>query len=528
MLIGLCIGLLTTTGCSRFGGVASELAVIPHDGLGFASVQLAEAWKNADFAPIRQMIEKDPATLAEFQKEIGVSIGDIERFSVVVPAFESQGMQPTIVVTTLKAYGRDELVATLKATELTNPPAPLPSKSVPVMQLPAGNYLFLLNDRTYAMTSPQRKGEQFAAYVAWMNQQNPAKEGALSEAIALMGKHHIVIGGNPNATKQLGLPNAKGGPTEALEQMQSATITMDVGAVTKLVAMLRYPDEGAGAKAVETAEGLKALAGLMMPGLIQQNAKSPESQGTLKSLQSMLGEAQIKNEKGLVSVAMEGPLMQAIPTIYAELAPKPVEANQLKAGPANQLKATNNFKQIGLAMHSFHKNWASLPPFMPNTKQPVSWRVMLLPYLEADTLYKQYKLDEPWDSENNKKLIPLMPKVFELPGFPAEKGKTFIRVFQGNETIFPPKGQTHLAAITDGLSNTLLVVEAAEAVEWTRPDDLPYDAKKPLAKLGNRYGDGTLALYADGSVRMIPKSVDESTWRLLLQKSDGQPVPAFK
>jgi len=57
---------------------------------------------------------------------------------------------------------------------------------------------------------------------------------------------------------------------------------------------------------------------------------------------------------------------------------------------------------------------------------------------------------------------------------------------------------------------------------------LPYDAKKPLAKLGNRYGDGTLALYADGSVRMIPKSVDESTWRLLLQKSDGQPVPAFK
>ena len=42
-------------------------------------------------------------------------------------------------------------------------------------------------------------------------------------------------------------------------------------------------------------------------------------------------------------------------------------------------------------------------------KPGLSWRVAILPYLEQDTLYKQFKLDEPWDSPHNKKLIRQMP-----------------------------------------------------------------------------------------------------------------------
>jgi hypothetical protein len=50
----------------------------------------------------------------------------------------------------------------------------------------------------------------------------------------------------------------------------------------------------------------------------------------------------------------------------------------------------------------------------------LSWRVAMLPYLEQDVLYRQFKLDEAWDSENNTKLIASMPKVYAPVGVSAE------------------------------------------------------------------------------------------------------------
>ena len=37
----------------------------------------------------------------------------------------------------------------------------------------------------------------------------------------------------------------------------------------------------------------------------------------------------------------------------------------------------------------------------------------------------------------------------------------------------------------DGAANTITVVEAAEAVPWTKPDDLVYDPAAPLPPLGS-------------------------------------------
>ena len=51
-------------------------------------------------------------------------------------------------------------------------------------------------------------------------------------------------------------------------------------------------------------------------------------------------------------------------------------------------------------------------------KKLLSWRVQILPYIEQDNLYKQFKLDEPWDSEHNKKLIRQMPRIYMLPAAP--------------------------------------------------------------------------------------------------------------
>src|SRR5207302_9126297 len=133
-----------------------------------------------------------------------------------------------------------------------------------------------------------------------------------------------------------------------------------------------------------------------------------------------------------------------------------------------------NLKQIGVAMHrrmDVHKVLPGPAIYRDKLAPPLlSWRVALLPYLEQQDLYKQFRLDEPWDSEHNKKLLGKMPDVYRSPGAKAPT-TTHYQVFVGQGTIFEGPGGIGFAQILDGTSNTLMVVEAAAAVPWTKPED---------------------------------------------------------
>src|SRR5579872_2102693 len=118
----------------------------------------------------------------------------------------------------------------------------------------------------------------------------------------------------------------------------------------------------------------------------------------------------------------------------------------------------------------------------------LSWRVLLLPYLEEGELYKQFHLDEPWDSEHNLALLPRMPRTYATTAEPTV-GKppftTFYQVLTGPDTPFEitagPRFPEDFGGKTSG---TILVVESFEAVPWTKPQDIEYDPNKPLPKLG--------------------------------------------
>ena len=70
----------------------------------------------------------------------------------------------------------------------------------------------------------------------------------------------------------------------------------------------------------------------------------------------------------------------------------------------------------------------------------------------------------------------------------------------------------------------MLVVEAAEAVPWAKPDELPYDGVMPLPRLGGP-GGRFLAGFADGSVRALRRDrIDDDNLRRLIGIADGQPV----
>ena len=164
---------------------------------------------------------------------------------------------------------------------------------------------------------------------------------------------------------------------------------------------------------------------------------------------------------------------------------------------------------------------------------PISWRVSILPFIEQDNLYKQLIPGQPWNDEANLKILAAaeMPKVFEHPGRPAPKNHTYFRILslpknaKGTERPFFQEGVRgpKFAEVTDGLSNTLMIVEAEEAVPWYKPDVFAYDGKLPLPKLGAKDADSFLAALGDGSVRAFkPSKLGEKTLRALITINGGE------
>jgi hypothetical protein len=97
-----------------------------------------------------------------------------------------------------------------------------------------------------------------------------------------------------------------------------------------------------------------------------------------------------------------------------------------------------------------------------------------------------------------------MPKTYDDPRFPttAEKTTTY-KVFVGKGAGFDwIKGGT-FRNITDGTSNTIMVVAAGEPVIWTKPDDFEFDPEKPLPDLTKPFGPQLIAAFFDGSVRTL-------------------------
>jgi len=201
---------------------------------------------------------------------------------------------------------------------------------------------------------------------------------------------------------------------------------------------------------------------------------------------------------------------------------------------ARQGDPKNNLKMIGLAFHNYADTHNRLPQRTVSDKKGkalLSWRVKLLPYLDANDLYEQFHLDEPWDSEHNKALIDKMPAVFSSTGDEelAKKGKTRFVSPANAEGVLGVKEGTKFSEILDGLSNTILAVEARSdsAVIWTKPEDIVIDFKKPFLFLKDSRDGGFLTLMTDGSVRTITDKIKVETLKALVTRNGKEPVSGF-
>ena len=191
-------------------------------------------------------------------------------------------------------------------------------------------------------------------------------------------------------------------------------------------------------------------------------------------------------------------------------------AVQAARATARQVSSSNNMKIISLALHNHYSAYQRFPmrgSFDENGKPLLSWRVHILPFIEEEELYDQFRLDEPWDSEHNRTLISQIPQSFVSPMSNAELGRASYVVPTSPGSIFggdagrfdyPFRFGITLGEISDGTSNTILFVEVDDehAPVWTQPDD-QVDAEQIKAMLRRWPGEVCLVGFADGSVQTL-------------------------
>ncbi|HJT78628.1 MAG TPA: DUF1559 domain-containing protein, partial [Gemmataceae bacterium] len=204
-------------------------------------------------------------------------------------------------------------------------------------------------------------------------------------------------------------------------------------------------------------------------------------------------------------------------------------------GEAERRAATNKLRQMVIAMHNYADTYRGRGParfpavatFDKQGKPLLSWRVSLLPFVGENDLYKQFHLDEPWDSPHNRQLIARMPAVYQGPNMKLNReGKTIYLLPVGKDVAFKggPEGPRMPADFQDGTSNTILIVEAddAHAVPWTKPEDLKVDLAHPERGLGGHFHEGFLVALADGSVRLVSGKISKATLRAAFTPAGGE------
>jgi beta-lactamase regulating signal transducer with metallopeptidase domain len=289
--------------------------------------------------------------------------------------------------------------------------------------------------------------------------------------------------------------------------------------------LLALADCGSDENAGRVEQTSRALITFALNGLAMANQAGAEGPADLVEIkktllgaaEEVLKKAQLKREESTVVVESQGSGASLLAVAGIAL-----PAIQKSRDAARRAQSMNNLRQLALAMHNYHGAHNHLPPAVvmgPDGKTPHSWRIELLPYIEQEPLYQQYKMDEPWDSEANKKVLAQMPLIFHSVSEEPPSTNTDFFVLTGKGTMFAGKEGVKLEEITGGTSNTIMIVEAKRDIPWTKPEDIDYDSSKPLPRFGGHFAGGFLAAFADGSVRIVSEGVGQAALRALIGPS---------
>jgi uncharacterized protein DUF1559 len=211
--------------------------------------------------------------------------------------------------------------------------------------------------------------------------------------------------------------------------------------------------------------------------------------------------------------------------------------------PARASQCRNQMKMIMLALHNYHDAYGCFPPayVADGDGQPMhSWRVLILPYIEQQALYEQYRFDEPWDGPNNSRLADSIPYDFNCPSEPGGRSVcTNYVLVTGEGTAWADGRAPSLGDFTDGPAKTILVVEVTDSgIHWMEPRDLTVD--QAMRGINSELGlcisswhptrgskdrqESAHVTFADSMVVNLKNNYPVSELRKLLTRQGGEPV----
>jgi prepilin-type processing-associated H-X9-DG protein len=424
--------------------------------------------------------------------------------------------------------------------------------------------VYFLNDRTVLLAD--RPNEMQAALESPLLKE---AKGPHAAALALAAKHDIVASvsldeklaqklakeieealKDPATFKGLGeLRLILGRPFRPLLRARSAVLYLDVGKQLSGELRITCADAKA-ARPIEQSikDGATLLRIFGIGSIIAEAERRLASEGIKEKdevAQIVLVKLAEQCESALLGAKFETKDTSIVVTLPpVKFADLPAEAEKtakaLRKERADRLlkdlkQGQKNLQELGIGLHNFHDTYGQFPgPAIlskKNGKPLLSWRVAILPFIGENELYKEFKLDEPWNSPHNIKLLDKMPKVFTSPGAKTRKGHlTFYQALVGKnaawQMIPDPKAMlgargARIANFADGTSNTILLVESGDAVPWTQPAEITYELVLPL-KLG-WHKQGFNVLMADGSARFVNRHVVlEVTLRAAITPNGGE------
>jgi hypothetical protein len=490
------------------GELPPDLKLLPPDALGIVSVRAGDVW-NSVGKDIQQAMGPMQVDLArEMEKAVGLQPADIERVTFVVPTEDMKTSWG--VALTRKAVDQKKLLATAggKVTE----------KSF------QGKTYHVDGDTALYFVSPTVVVLGSTAGVETMLRQTsqPAGGGSLGEGLKAIvaKKHNVVVALHPPAAALQKMVNTPLGPGSPLNQqdlapfanLRKALITANLGDPLALDLRLTFSDEANARQAKATGDKLLDKVRELWPVLKQQLARGPNA-AMVQQVDAALQKLRFDQRGPAVTTSLQLPGQTTSAVLVGLLVPAVQKVRQA----AERVESQNNLRMLGLAMHDYAGTFTKARFPSPSIGGGLSWRVALLPYLEQDELYKQFHLNEPWNSPHNIKLLNKMPKVFAHPSAKFDPpNMTRYQLFVGPGTPFQGNQAPQLpGGFPKGVTNTILIAEAGRAVPWTKPEDITYDPRGPLPVLGVVPGQFNAAL-ADASVRIFQTPINQQVLRAMI------------
>jgi type II secretory pathway pseudopilin PulG len=198
---------------------------------------------------------------------------------------------------------------------------------------------------------------------------------------------------------------------------------------------------------------------------------------------------------------------------------------------AAQSRDLQNMETIAQALNAYSDRYGTYPPPVvldANGTPLYSWRVLILPFMGNEGLYKRFELSKPWNSPANQSLLNQMPSEFASSNSPDAAGiyETNYVLLTGPGTLFPPSGPL---SRTQAEKNTILLVETNNMCSWTQPGDINIGrglrvGQKPMVDVGGLHQGSFTAITTDEDGLRIPSDVPQAVLDALVTPDGGENV----